>query len=115
MYQGVAGRYAGLTQGLLGAERLWLLALWTRQQKMHPAYGTAMLQALADSKQPVEPTAVFAVIRHIASLGHEAYQDWLGWPLRRYRDFEIPDDIIGIILNRRAHSHRVMATHKHKA
>lgn len=71
---------------------------------MHPAYGTAVLQAMADTKLPIESALVFEVVRHIGSLGHEEYQDWLGWPLRRYRDDDLPDDIIGIILDRALHA-----------
>jgi hypothetical protein len=71
---------------------------------MHPAYGTAVLQTLADTSQPIEPQQVFDVVRHIASLGHEEYQDWLGWPVRRYRNDDIPDDIIEIILDRVLHA-----------
>lgn len=73
-------------------------------KEMNPAYGNAVLQALADANRPVDPTLVFAVIRHITALGHKEYQDWLGWPLRRYLDSEIPDDIIGIILDRALHA-----------
>jgi hypothetical protein len=71
---------------------------------LDPAYGTGILQALADTRLSIPPTLVFDVIRHIASLGYEEYQDWLGWPLRRYRDDEIPDDIIQIILDRAMHA-----------
>ena len=70
----------------------------------HPAYGNAVLQALADTKEAVDSVLVFDVIRHIASLGNEQYQDWLGWPLRRYLDADIPDDIILIILDRALHA-----------
>jgi hypothetical protein len=71
---------------------------------MNPAYGSAVLQAFADTKEPIEPALVFDVVRHIASLGNEDYQDWLGWPLRRYRDDLIPDDIIEIIIDRALHA-----------
>lgn len=84
-------------------ERFACLALQLTSD-LDPAYGTAVLQALADTKLAIEPGLVFAVIRHIASLGHEEYQNWLGWPLRRYRDDEIPNDIIGIILDRALHA-----------
>ena len=70
----------------------------------NPAYGNAVLQALADTKETVDSVLVFDVIRHIASLGNEQYQDWLGWPLRRYLDADIPDDIILIILDRALHA-----------
>jgi hypothetical protein len=70
----------------------------------HPAYGNAVLQALADTKEPIDPALVFDVLRHIASLRNEEYQDWLGWPLRRYLDGDVPDDIILIILDRALHA-----------
>ena len=60
--------------------------------------------ALADTQEPIDPALVFDAIRHIASLGLDEYQDWLGWPLRRYLDDEIPDDIIEIVLDRALHA-----------
>jgi hypothetical protein len=84
-------------------ERFARLALRMTDQT-NPAYGDAVLQALADTKEPIDPSLVFDVIRHIASLGNEAYQDWLGWPLRRYLDSEVPDDITEIILDRALHA-----------
>lgn len=70
----------------------------------HPAYGNAILQALADTQEPIEPALTFDVIRHIASLGNEEHQDWLGWPLRHHLDDDIPDDIIEIVLDRALHA-----------
>ena len=84
-------------------ERFARLALQLTSE-LNPAYGTAVLQALADTNLRIEPGFVYEVIRHIASLGHEEYHDWLGWPLRRYLDDEIPDDIIGTILDRALHA-----------
>ena len=74
----------------------------TRQA--HPAYSDAILIALADTPEPIDPALVFDVIRHVASLGLDEYQDWLGWPLRRYLNDEIPDDIIEIVLDRALHA-----------
>ena len=66
----------------------------------NPSYGNAILMALAETTEPVEPAAVFDVIRHIASLHNDEYQNWLGYPLRRDPNGEVPDDIIQIILRR---------------
>jgi hypothetical protein len=70
----------------------------------HPAYSQAILIALADTTEYINPRLVFDVIRHIGSLGYEEHQDWLGWPLRKYLDDEIPDDIVQIILDRALHA-----------
>lgn len=70
----------------------------------HPAYSDVILMALADTREPIDSALVFDVIRHVASLGLDEYQDWLGWPLRRYFDDEIPDDIIEIVLDRALHA-----------
>ncbi len=91
------------TEVMAEPERFGRLALRLTSD-LDPAYGTAILQALADSRLSIQPTQVFDVIRHVASLGHEEYQDWLGWPLRRYRDDDIPDDIILVILDRAQHA-----------
>ena len=91
------------TETIADPERFARLAL-RLTDRANPAYGDAILIALADPGRPIAPAAVFDVIRHIASLGHEDYQDWLGWPLRRYLDGDVPDDIIEIILGRALHA-----------
>lgn len=64
----------------------------------HGSYPNALLMALADPAEPVEPELVFALIRHIAGIGHEESQRWLGWPLTRLADENVPDDVIALIL-----------------
>lgn len=91
------------TQATADPVRFAHLALRLTRQA-HPAYSDAILMALADTQQPIDPALVFDAIRHIASLGLDEYQDWLGWPLRRYLDDEIPDDIIEIVLDRALHA-----------
>jgi hypothetical protein len=87
------------TETMADPERFAHLAL-RLTDRANPAYSDAILIALAEPDRPIAPALVFDVIRHIASLGHEDHQDWLGWPLRRYLDDDIPDDIIEIILGR---------------
>jgi hypothetical protein len=91
------------TQAIAEPIRFARLALRLDDQA-HPAYSQAILIALADTTEHINPRLVFDVIRHIASLGHEEHQDWLGWPLRKYLDDEIPDDIVQIILDRALHA-----------
>jgi hypothetical protein len=91
------------TEAIAQPERFAQLAL-RMTNATNPEYGNAVLQALADTTEPVDQTLVFDVIRHIASLGNEEYQDWLGWPLRRYLNEAVPDDIILIILDRALHA-----------
>jgi hypothetical protein len=47
---------------------------------------------------------VFEVIRHIAAFPSDDATRWLGWALRRHLKSEIPDDIIGLLLDRALHS-----------
>jgi hypothetical protein len=91
------------TQAIAEPSRFACLALRLDDQA-HPAYSQAILIALADTTERIDPRLVFDVIRHIASLGHEEHQDWLSWPLRKHLDDEIPDDIIQIILDRALHA-----------
>jgi hypothetical protein len=91
------------TEAIAQPQRFAQLAL-RMTNATHPEYGNAVLQALADTTEPVDQALVFDVIRHIASLGNEEYQDWLGWPLRRYLNEAVPDDIILIILDRALHA-----------
>ena len=68
-----------------------------------PAYGDAILMGFGDAASNVETEAVFAAIRHIASLGHPDNDRWLGWALRRhFRD--APLDLVEMVLDRAMHS-----------
>ena len=91
------------TQAIAEPIRFARLALRLDGQA-HAAYSQAILIALADTTEHINPRLVFDVIRHIASLGYEEHQDWLGWPLRKYIGDEIPDDIVQIILDRALHA-----------
>ena len=91
------------TQAIAEPIRFARLALRLDGQA-HAAYSQAILIALADTTEHINPRLVFEVIRHIASLGYEEHQDWLGWPLRKYIGDEIPDDIVQIILDRALHA-----------
>jgi hypothetical protein len=73
-------------------------------KEAHYAYGDAILQALADTEAPIDSDLVFDVIRHIGTFKNEEHDRWLGWPLRRRLDSDIPDDIIELILDRALHS-----------
>lgn len=73
-------------------------------KETHYAYGDAILHALADTEAPIDSDLVFDVIRHIGTFKNEEHDRWLGWPLRRRLDSDIPDDIIELILDRALHS-----------
>ena len=90
-------------QAIADPARFARLALRFGRQA-HPAYSQAVLITLADTGERADSALVFDVIRHIASLGYEEHQDWLGWPLRRYLDTEIPDNIVEILLDRALHA-----------
>jgi hypothetical protein len=70
----------------------------------HPAYADATLHALGESEVLVDSTLVFEVIQHIAAFPSDDATRWLGWALRRHLKSEIPDDIIGLLLDRALHS-----------
>jgi hypothetical protein len=70
----------------------------------HPAYGVAVLQAVAETEQPVDSELVYEVIRHIAAFKNEEQERWLGWSLRRHLKSDIPDDIVELMLDRALNS-----------
>jgi hypothetical protein len=67
-------------------------------------YVTAVLEALGQTKQPVEPALVFAAIRHVAAWGRSENDQALSIALRRQLDENVPDDVITIILERALHA-----------
>jgi hypothetical protein len=73
-------------------------------RETHYAYGEAILQALRETTEPIDSDLIFDVIRHIASFKNEEHDRWLGWPLSRRLDSDIPNDIIELILDRALHS-----------
>lgn len=68
------------------------------------AYADAILQALGQTEQSVEPALVFGVVRHIASFNQGANDQSLSIALRRQLSRGVPDDIVEIILDRALHS-----------
>ncbi|WP_408995617.1 NACHT domain-containing protein [Streptomyces ipomoeae] len=66
---------------------------------IHPAYSDAILMGLGEAEALADPTAVFQVVRHIASFGQPANDRWLGSALRKYLR-SVPEDIFRIILDR---------------
>jgi hypothetical protein len=68
------------------------------------AYADAILQALGQTDKPVEPTLVFDVVRHIARFNRGENDQSLSMALRRQLDREVPDDIVGIVLDRALHA-----------
>ena len=91
------------TEATADPERFARLALRLTAEA-NPTYGNAILQALGETEGPIDPALSFDVIRHIASLGNEEQQTWLGWPLHRLLDSDVPDDIIQIILDQALHA-----------
>ncbi len=76
-------------QAIADPARFARLALRFGRQA-HPAYSEAVLITLADTGERVDSALVFDVIRHVASLGYEEHQDWLGWPLRQHLNLTCP-------------------------
>jgi hypothetical protein len=66
----------------------------------HPAYVDAVLQGLANAEEPASLDLVCQTLRHIDSLGNPTNDRWFCWPLRRYLQEEIPDDVIKLVLKR---------------
>ncbi|WP_105970464.1 NACHT domain-containing protein [Streptomyces geranii] len=79
-------------------ERFAQLALQF-DENVHPAYGDALLMGLGDAESLADPTSVFEAVRHIASLGHEANNRWLGSAIQKYLK-TVPQDIVQLIVDR---------------
>ncbi|SLE54749.1 Uncharacterised protein [Mycobacteroides abscessus subsp. bolletii] len=72
--------------------------------ELNAAYADAVLMGLADAEHSVEAAPlVYDAVRHIAALGHEDVDRWLGGALRRYYR-EVPLDLVELILDRALHS-----------
>jgi hypothetical protein len=84
-------------------ERFCQLALKLDDQT-HPAYLNAILYALREVGGEVEPELVFEVMRHVASLRRSDHDRALPDALARLLDTELPDDIIGLVLDIARHS-----------
>lgn len=71
---------------------------------LNAAYADAVLMGLADAEHSVETAPhVYDAVRHIAALGHDDVDRWLGGALRRYYR-EVPLDLVELILDRALHS-----------
>lgn len=79
-------------------ERFSRLAL-RFDESVHLAYGDAILMGLGNAEALADPEPVFEAVRHIASLGHEANNRWLGSAIRRYLKV-VPQDIVQLIVER---------------
>lgn len=63
------------------------------------AYGNAILEGLGEAAPVENHDLVFDAVRHIASLGHDGHDRWLGTALQRYRE-TTPLDIVQLIRDR---------------
>jgi hypothetical protein len=79
-------------------ERFSRLAL-RFDESVHAAYGDAILMGLGNAEALADPASVFEAVRHIASLGHEANNRWLGSAIRKYLK-TVPQDIVQLIVDR---------------
>ncbi|AQS72091.1 hypothetical protein B1H29_19710 [Streptomyces pactum] len=79
-------------------ERFSRLAL-RFDESVHAAYGDAILMGLGNADALADPAPVFEAVRHIASLGHEANNRWLGSAIRKYLK-TVPQDIVQLIIDR---------------
>lgn len=78
-------------------ERFARLAL-TLDTTFNRHYLEGILFGLGDTTEDVDPDLVFDVIRHAAAAGDQ--DRWLGWPLKRLHEAEIPRDIVEVVLAR---------------
>jgi hypothetical protein len=69
----------------------------------HPAYLDAILHGLRQTAE-IDPSLVFDFMRHVASLGRPDHDRWLPNALTGRLAEEVPDDVIGLILDRALHS-----------
>jgi hypothetical protein len=69
-------------------------------ESYNPTYLQSILIGVADSDEDFDAGGIYALIRHAAALG--ANDRWLGYPLKRLYEAEIPDEIIGILIDRAA-------------
>lgn len=84
-------------------ERFCQLALKLDDQT-HPAYLNAILYALRQVGGEVAPELVFEVMRHVVSLRRSDHDQALPDALAQLLDAELPDDIIGLVLDIARHS-----------
>ena len=68
-------------------------------QSTHSAYDIAILLGFSEAEALSDPTPVFRAVRHIASLGQAANDQWLGYALRKYLKI-VPIDVVKIMVER---------------
>jgi hypothetical protein len=73
-------------------------------QDIPPPYANAILEALGQTDEAVEPTHVFDAVRHIAGFNNSENDQSLSLSLHKQLDSEMPDDIIELILDRALHA-----------
>ena len=69
-------------------------------QDIPAPYANAILEALGETSEAVEPTLMFDAMRHVAGFNNSENDEALALALHRQLDSDVPDDIIGLILNR---------------
>ena len=72
--------------------------------QQHPEYANAILQGLGQTQAVIGPVLVFDTIRHIAALGIQDNDQSLADPLQRLFVEAVPDDVIGLVVDRALHS-----------
>lgn len=95
--RGGAHEQSGVLQSLTSADPVRFANFAMRlTEDTNPAYDSAILQGLAQAA--TDPEDVFRVMRHFDSFRHNENDRWIPWPLQRFLDDDIPDDIIQMII-----------------
>jgi len=69
-----------------------------------PPYANAILEALGQTDEPVEPALVFDAARHIAAFNGSENDASLSLSLRKQLDSDVPDDVVELIRDRALHA-----------
>ncbi len=84
-------------------KRFALLALNVTPE-LNAAFADGLLMGFADAERSDEAAPlIFDAVRHLASLGHDDVDRWLGNSLRRYYS-DVPLDLVELLLERALHS-----------
>jgi hypothetical protein len=70
----------------------------------NPVYLAAVLRGLGQTGQAFDPSVVFALVLHASQLGQPELDRWLGWSLRKGLGADLPDDVLGLVLDRALHA-----------
>ncbi len=79
-------------------DRFLVLAL-KLTSNVNPNYANAILLGVSQAEKCESSEAVFAAVRHIASLGHPENDQWLGLPLKRFRG-HVPVDMVQLVADK---------------